>query len=83
MPAADPAQVLSEPSPTTPTMNTPLDLPVTMIDPDDIGHNTTANPDFDSVLKARLSRRSLPRAHRRSGVRCRAMSRSNAPASPS
>ena len=61
MPAAYPAQVLSEPSPKTPTMNKPLDLPVTMIDPDDIGHNTTANPDFDSVLKARLSRRSLLR----------------------
>jgi hypothetical protein len=42
-------------------MNKPLDFPVTMIDPDDIGHNPTANPDFDSVLKARLSRRSLLR----------------------
>lgn len=42
-------------------MNKPLDLPLNSIDPDDIGHNTSDNPDFDSVLKARLSRRGLLR----------------------
>jgi secreted PhoX family phosphatase len=33
--------------------------PVPFIDPDDIGHNTSSNPSFDSMLQARLSRRSL------------------------
>ena len=42
-------------------MNKPLDLPLNAIDPDDVGHNTSNNPDFDSVLKARLSRRSMLR----------------------
>jgi secreted PhoX family phosphatase len=31
------------------------------IDPDDIGHNTSPNPGFDSVLQARLQRRSMLR----------------------
>ena len=31
----------------------------TKIDPDDIGHNESANPSFDSILAARLSRRSF------------------------
>ena len=29
------------------------------IDPDDIGHNESANPSFESILHARLSRRNL------------------------
>ncbi|MFZ5542110.1 MAG: PhoX family protein [Pseudomonadota bacterium] len=42
-------------------MNKPLDLPLAAIDPDDIGHNTSPNPDFSGVLQARLSRRSMLR----------------------
>ncbi|MED5619727.1 PhoX family protein [Ideonella sp. BN130291] len=42
-------------------MNKRADFPLTEIDPDDIGHNASANPTFDSVLSARLSRRSLLR----------------------
>lgn len=30
-----------------------------VIDPDDIGTNTTTNPSFDNVVAARLSRRNL------------------------
>jgi hypothetical protein len=40
-------------------MNMPKDLPA--IDPDDIGHNPTANESFEHVLNARLSRRNLLR----------------------
>ncbi|WP_183025307.1 hypothetical protein, partial [Variovorax sp. UMC13] len=29
------------------------------IDPDDIGHNTTQNPEFNDLIAARLSRRKL------------------------
>lgn len=42
-------------------MNKPVDLPVTTIDPDDIGHNQSSNEHFSSILNARLSRRSLLR----------------------
>jgi uncharacterized protein len=42
-------------------MNKPADLPLSHIDPDDIGYNDSANPTFDSVLQARLSRRGLLR----------------------
>ncbi len=42
-------------------MNKPRDLPVTTIDPDDIGHNDSANEHFDTVLHARMSRRGLLR----------------------
>ena len=42
-------------------MNKPRELPPELIDSDDIGHNTSSNPDFNSVLSARLSRRSLLR----------------------
>jgi len=35
------------------------DTLVPFTDPDDIGHNDSTNPTFDSVLQARLSRRSL------------------------
>lgn len=42
-------------------MNKPVDLPVTAIDPDDIGYNESSNAHFSSILNARLSRRSLLR----------------------
>ena len=42
-------------------MNKPVDLPLTTIDPDAIGHNDSANPTFDSVLQARLGRRAILR----------------------
>lgn len=42
-------------------MNKRIDFPIDKIDPDDIGHNTSANPRFDGVLQARLSRRSILR----------------------
>ena len=42
-------------------MNKRIDFPIDRIDPDDIGHNTSANPSFDGVLQARLSRRSILR----------------------
>ena len=42
-------------------MNKRIDFPIDKIDPDDIGHNTSANPSFDGVLQARLSRRSILR----------------------
>ena len=32
---------------------------MTNIDPDDVGHNTSDNPTFESILNARLSRRTL------------------------
>ena len=32
-----------------------------MIDPDDIGYNTTSNPSFSTLVGARLSRRGLLR----------------------
>jgi secreted PhoX family phosphatase len=35
------------------------DTPVPFTDPDDIGHNNSTNPTFDTVLQARLNRRSL------------------------
>ncbi|WP_295854329.1 alkaline phosphatase PhoX, partial [uncultured Xylophilus sp.] len=38
----------------------PLGLPA--IDPDDIGHNTSANPSFNDLIAPRLSRRGLLRA---------------------
>lgn len=42
-------------------MNKPVDLPISNIDPDDIGHNNSANEHFSAVLQARLSRRNLLR----------------------
>lgn len=42
-------------------MNKPKDLPISGIDADDIGYNNSSNETFDSVLEARLSRRSLLR----------------------
>jgi secreted PhoX family phosphatase len=42
-------------------MNKPADLPLSHLDADDIGYNDSANPTFDSVLQARLSRRGLLR----------------------
>jgi len=42
-------------------MSKPEDFPVSRIDADDIGHNESSNPSFDSVLALRLSRRSLLR----------------------
>ena len=40
-------------------MNKRVDFPVHEIDPDEISHNNSANPAFESVLQARLSRRSM------------------------
>ena len=40
-------------------MNDRTTLPARSIDPDDIGHNTSANPTFESILAARLSRRTF------------------------
>ncbi len=40
-------------------MNDRTKLPARSIDPDDIGHNTSANPTFESILAARLSRRTF------------------------
>lgn len=42
-------------------MNKPRDLPVTSIDPDDIGHNESSNTHFSAILDARISRRNLLR----------------------
>ncbi len=42
-------------------MNKPRDLPVTSIDPDDIGHNESSNTHFSAILDARVSRRNLLR----------------------
>jgi secreted PhoX family phosphatase len=42
-------------------VNKRIDFPIDKIDPDDIGHNNSANPNFESVLQARLSRRSILR----------------------
>jgi len=41
-------------------MNKPIDLPV-RIDADDIGFNDSANPDFTSILQARMNRRQMLR----------------------
>ena len=40
-------------------MNTTVRPHAPVIDPDDIGHNTTSNPSFDTMIAARLSRRNL------------------------
>ncbi len=40
-------------------MSTNTIRPAGAIDPDDIGHNESANPSFDSILQTRLSRRNL------------------------
>ncbi len=40
-------------------MNKPVEFNLHKIDPDDIGHNDSTNPTFDSILAARLSRRSV------------------------
>jgi secreted PhoX family phosphatase len=40
-------------------MNRPLDIPLSVIDEEDC--NRSCNPSFDSVLQARLSRRTLLR----------------------
>ncbi len=40
-------------------MSTKTIRPAGAIDPDDIGHNESANPSFDSILQTRLSRRNL------------------------
>lgn len=37
------------------------DLPRTAIDADDIGHNDSGNPDFSTILNARISRRNMLR----------------------
>jgi secreted PhoX family phosphatase len=42
-------------------MNKPRDLPVTNIDPDDIGHNDSTNEHFSAILETRISRRGLLR----------------------
>lgn len=43
-------------------MNAPTTKPTPdMIDPDDIGYNTTGNPSFNTMIDARLSRRGLLR----------------------
>ena len=42
-------------------MNKPKDLPLTHIDSDDIGHNTSSNPEFSEILNARISRRNMLR----------------------
>ena len=34
-------------------------VPARLIDPDDIGHNSSSGPDFNSVLQARVSRRAV------------------------
>ncbi|MDK2126939.1 PhoX family protein [Parachitinimonas caeni] len=38
-----------------------MNQPLHTLDPDDIGHNDSANPSFDAVLDARLSRRGILR----------------------
>ena len=42
-------------------MNKAVDLPLSVLHTDDTDHNTSGNPDFQSVLDARLSRRSVLR----------------------
>ncbi|RJG01940.1 PhoX family protein [Noviherbaspirillum sedimenti] len=42
-------------------MNKPKDLPLTHIDSDDIGHNTSNNSEFGEILNARISRRNMLR----------------------
>lgn len=42
-------------------MNKPADFPVEVIDPDEIGTNTSMSAHFDAVLHSRMSRRSLLR----------------------
>lgn len=42
-------------------MNKPKDLPLTHIDSDDIGHNSSNNPEFSEILNARISRRNMLR----------------------
>lgn len=49
-------------------MNKPVDLPLIATDPDDIGHNDSLNPNFNSILHARMSRRSLLRGGSASAV---------------
>ncbi|QAU35449.1 PhoX family phosphatase [Janthinobacterium sp. 17J80-10] len=42
-------------------MNKPKDLPLTHLDSEDIGSNTSNNPEFGEILNARISRRNMLR----------------------
>ncbi len=42
-------------------MNKPRDLPITVVDPDDVGFNNSGNEDFGAILHTRVSRRGLLR----------------------